>query len=96
MKTQNMTWDALLVLGLVLAFSFSLVWSLFPFFMKFVMPISEMMMTAAAQLQSDLFFVIFTIFHIVVVMSYLVLLPFKVAQAIIDKILISRIKNITA
>ncbi|WP_335951289.1 hypothetical protein [Acinetobacter beijerinckii] len=96
MKTQNMTWDALLVLVLVLAFSFSVVWSLFPIFMKFVMPISEMMISIAAQHHSDLLFVIFTLIHIVAVMSYLVLLPFKVAQAIIDKILISRTKNITA
>lgn len=90
MKAQNMTWDALLVLGLILAFSFSLVWSLFPFFMKLVMPISDMMMTVAAQTQSDLFFVFFTLIHIVVVMSYLVLLPFRVAQVIVDKILMKK------
>ncbi|RZG79643.1 hypothetical protein [Acinetobacter venetianus] len=90
MKAQNMTWDALLVLGLILAFSFSLVWSLFPFFMKLVMPISDMMMTVAAQSQSDLFFVFFTLIHIVVVMSYLVLLPFRIAQVIVDKILMKK------
>lgn len=90
MKAQNMTWDALLVLGLILAFSFSLVWSLFPFFMKLVMLISDMMMTVAAQSQSDLFFVFFTLIHIVVVMSYLLLLPFSVAQVIVDKILMKK------
>lgn len=85
MQKQKTTWDAILVLALIYAFSFALVWALFPLFMQFVMPITDMLMAIASTYQSDFLFVIFALLHIGAVTSYLLLLPLGVAYLIVDR-----------